>query len=263
MPHKILVYADDKAAIGSIITSLQDSFNRKEFRIEKIKAADIRNGALRDPKAQIFILPGIVGDVSPYSSQLGQTELAEIHGFLKSKPNVMLTICAGSYFVSRETVYTPPWSAPRGRKSLAPLFNGAARGPVADYARASTPESRFDDVVVVPVNFKKADGSWEKTKICYGNGPALYPDDEKDPAVEVLATFADSPGQPAALLRQSTGQGALYMSCVLPEISYQHIAPARGLKSARQLMKDLKPYEAGRNCLWNTLITRMKQDLKL
>lgn len=262
MPHKIFIYADDQAAVGSVLTSLRDSFNRQDFLIEKIRAADIRNGILRDPQARIFVLPGIIGDVSPYPDQMGQAELAEIKNFVTAKPNVMLTICAGSYFVSRETIYTPPWSPARGQKSLSPLFNGVARGPVADYARESTPHSRFDDVIVVPVNFKKADGTWEKTGICYGNGPALYPDDPKDPTVEILANFADAPGQPVAILRQSLGQGALYMSCVLPDIAYHPIPPGRGLESARQLMNDLQPYEAGRNRLWNTLITRMTQDLK-
>ena len=262
MPRDIFVYADAMTATGSLIPSLQQSFNAHDYNIRRITGQDIAAGILRTPQSGIFILPGIIGEVSPYSAQLPLSSLQEVSDFVGRDNNVMLTLCAGSYFISRQTVYVPDHGEPKGRHSLAPMFNGIARGPVPGYGRASTDNCRFDDVIAVPVRFKTADGSWDSTKICYGNGPALYPDDINDTAVEILARFADIPGEPVALLRQSFGAGSIYMSCVVPDIAYQHIEPERGHESARQLMDELKDYEAGRQKLWTTLTNRMKQDLK-
>jgi glutamine amidotransferase-like uncharacterized protein len=262
MPHNIFVYADVMTATGSLMPSLQQTFNAQDYKIHRITAQDILGGVLRTPQSGIFILPGIVGEVSPYTAQLPLLALQEISDFVGRNNNVMLTLCAGSYFIARQTIYVPDHGAPKGRHSLAPMFNGVARGPVPGYGRASSNNCQFDDVIAVPVNFKTADGSWDSAKICYGNGPALYPDDTNHPDIEVLARFADSPGEPVALLRQSFGAGALYMSCVIPDIAYQHIEAERGHESARKLMNELKDHETGRQKLWSTLTNRMKQDLK-
>lgn len=261
MPHNILLYADEKTATGSMTEALKKSFNADEYNLIRIRADDVRHGILREPDSRLFVLPGIVGEISPYTAQLDATALKEIHDFVTLKPNVMLTVCAGTYFVSRETVYDTGRSPPRGKISLAPFFNGAAKGPVSTYGRSADLMSDFDDVVVVPVHFKNARGKWEATQTCYGNGPALYPDDPDDATIDIMARYADVAGNPAALLRQSFGKGAVYLSCILPEIGYQYIEPRLELNNARALMNDLQPHEKGRQKLWNTLTTRIKQDL--
>ncbi len=261
MPHNILLYADDKTATGSMTEALKKSFNANDYNLIRIRADDIRKGILRDQDSRLFILPGIVGEISPYTAQLDKTALQEIHDFVTLKPNVILTVCAGSYFVSRETVYDTGRAPPRGKISLAPFFNGIARGPVSTYGRAADMMSDFDDVVVVPVQFKNDQGQWETTQTCYGNGPALYPDDPNDASIDIMARYADVAGNPAALLRQASGKGAVYLSCILPEIGYQYIMPRLELNNARALMNDLKPHEQGRQKLWDTLTTRIQQDL--
>jgi glutamine amidotransferase-like uncharacterized protein len=262
MPRDILVYADSLTATGSLMLSLQDSFHAPDYKIRRITAQDILNGVLRAADARIFILPGITGEVSPYTAQLPETALREIDDFVSRDHNVMMTLCAGSYFISRQTVYTPEHGAAKGRFSLLPLFNGVARGPVAGYGRKATDDCPFDDVIGVPGTFKTGQGAWEQGKICYGNGPALYPDDENDPHIEILARYADVAGEPAALLRQARGKGSIYLSCILPDIAHHHIAAERIHPSARRLMKDLKDNEPDRQKLWTSLTNRIKQDLK-
>ena len=262
MLRNIFVYADTMTATGSLIPSLQQAFDAAEYTIHRITGKDVANGVLRKTPSGIFILPGIIGEISPYSDQLPLSSLHEISDFVGRNNNVMMTLCAGSYFISRQTVYVPDHGAAKGRHSLAPMFNGVARGPVPGYGRASTDNCRFDDVIAVPVRFKDEHGTWDSAKICYGNGPALYPDDAGHPDVEILARFADIPGEPVAILRQSFGAGSIYMSCVVPDIAYQHIEAERGHESARQLMNELKEHEPGRQKLWTTLTNRMKQDLK-
>lgn len=242
--------------------SLQESFPAPDYNIRRITAQDVLSGVLRAIDARIFILPGITGEISPYTAQLPAPALQEIQNFVSRDHNVMMTLCAGSYFISRQTIYTPEHGAAKGRFSLLPLFNGVARGPVAGYGRKSTDDCRYDDVITVPVTFKTEQGSWEQAKICYGNGPALYPEDENDPHVEILARYKDVAGEPAALLRQAYGRGSIYLSCILPDIAYHHIAAERLHPSARRLMADLKHNEPDRQKLWTTLTNRIKQDLK-
>lgn len=242
--------------------ALKKSFSADKFNLMTVRGGDIRNGILREPDSRLFVLPGIVGEISPYTAQLEAAALKEIHDFVALKPNVMLTVCAGTYFVSRETIYDTGRMPPRGKISLTPFFNGVAKGPVSTYGRPADTMSDFDDVVIVPVRFKNAQGQWENTQTCYGNGPALYPDDCNDATIDIMARYADVAGNPAALLRQSFGRGAVYMSCILPEIGYQYIVPRLELSNARALMNDLKPHEKGRQKLWNTLTTRIKQDLE-
>lgn len=259
MRHDILVYSDTGTATGSLIPSLSDSFSKRHFNIRRITAQDIADGALRQPQARIFVLPGITGDISPYTDQMRENALSEIHDFVRRGPNVLMTICAGSYFISRQTVYSPPWSQPRGRHSAAPLFNGVAAGPVPGYARPSGPDCRFDDVITVPVTYQEQDGTWSAARVCYGNGPAFFPD---TPDVDILARYGGVPGEPPAILRRSFGAGHVYLCGILPDIAYQHVTPLQQHESARRLMNELKPEEAGRKKLWTSLTNRIKQDLK-
>lgn len=261
MPRNILLYADEKTATGSLGVALKQSFDDAGDNIIRVRADDLRQGILRDAQSRLFILPGITGEDSPYTAQLDQAILRELHDFVSLKPNAMLTLCAGTYFTARDTVYDTGHPPIRRKTSLAPFFNGLAKGPVAPYGRPAETHSAFGDVVVVPVQFKNAEGQWEDARSCYGNGPALYPDDPDDPSIEIIARYADIQDRPIAMLRQSCGRGAVYMSCILPEIGYSYIAPRRKMDNACTLMEDLKPHEAGRKKLWDTLITRIQQDL--
>ncbi len=262
MRHDILLYSDEGTATGSLLPSLSDAFDQSKFNIRRIGAADITDGVLRAPQSRILVLPGITGDVSPYTAQIPRPALMEIYGFLHKGPNVLLTLCAGSYFISRQTIYTPPWSKPRGRHSIAPIFHGIAKGPVAGYARKSTIDDRFQDVICIPVEYKGEDNTWIETRSCYGNGPAFYPDPENSQDIEIISRYAGVTDRPAAILRHLFGAGTVYLCGIVPDIAYQHIR-STPLQStyAQRLMEDLKPHEPGRKKLWTMLTNRIKQDL--
>ena len=262
MQHKIIIYESPESSIGSLRPSLRKSFPEPDFCIQQANAADIHNGVLQSPDVRIFAVPGIQGVVSPYPAEFGTKGAREVAAFANRNHNVTLLFCAGiSPFVSR-TVYTPPWSAPIGRMGLVTLFNGTARGPVSQYARLPDREKHLSDIVVVPVHFRADGDSWQSANICYGNGTYIIPDNPGDPATEVLATFADVPDHPIAMIRHKLGQGTLYMSCIHPEIFYQEIGEGKKLSMARQLTKELKEHEPGREKLWNMFVGRVKQDLK-
>jgi glutamine amidotransferase-like uncharacterized protein len=205
-------------------------------------------------------MPGVYGETSHYPAEIGEEGLKRIHDFA-ARGGVVFTICAATYYVSKDTVYEPSWSGRKTHHSLNSLFNAAAKGPVAPYGRQPDTDPKFGDVVVVPVRHKTPNGQWHNARVCYGNGPALFPYDAADPDTDILAVFSEVPGQPAAMIRRQIGKGALYLSGILPEISYQFVQPLASLPQASRLMAELKPHEYSRQALWHNLTSRMNRDI--
>lgn len=261
MPHDILVYSEYPASTGSLTLSLRASFAQADYAIRPVYQADIKNGILRQPDSRVLILPGITGEDSLYPAQIDKPALDDIHDFVTQRKNVVLAICAGAYFICRETIYDPVWGQKKTKHSLRPLFNALAHGPVLPHGIQPGAHNHYSDVGVVPIRFKGENGRWQKTGICYGNGPGLYPDLANHPDTEILAVYDAAPTQPAALIRHRTGAGAVYLSSILPEIGYQPIPPRPGLEHIITLMDDLKPHEMGRRSVWRGLTNRIKQDL--
>jgi glutamine amidotransferase-like uncharacterized protein len=259
MPDEILVIRDYPASTGSLAPSLKESFPNHVMRL--IDTADLHAGVLDNPNVAMLVLPGIVGEKSPYPLTIGEDGLKRIHKFASSR-GVVLTICAATYFVCRETSYKPPWGTPKGRNTINYLFNAAARGPVPPYARMAVDDPKFGDVTVIPVRFKNAKGEWRDGHVCYGNGPALHPHASESRTSEILATFSGTAGNAPALIRKTIGGGALYLSCIHPEIGYHPVSEKSGLDDARRVMNALKPHEGERRELWRSLVERIKGDLR-
>ncbi len=257
MHGDILVIRDHPASYGTLLPALAQDF--PGHRVRLAEAAEIHGGALDDRAVRLLVMPGITGEDSPYPSLIREDGLLRIGAF--AKRGVVLTICAATYFVCRETSYTPPWAS-KTRTSVNYLFNAAARGPVAPYARQVKDDPKYGDVVVVPIRFRDADGAWRDGGVCYGNGPALYPDPGEYNKAETLAVFAAVAGTPPALMRKATGRGAVYMSCVLPEIGYHPVPLCPGLEDARRVMQALQPHEESRRALWQSLVGRIKRDMR-
>ncbi len=238
------------------------AFAQPDFSVETASPADIRNGILQTPDTRIFVVPGINGVVSPYPDEFGGIGAREVRQFATRDRNVTALMCAGINSFISHTRYDPPWSNAIERKGVIELFKGSAIGPINEYARLPDPERRLSGNVIVPVNFKDEDGFWQSAHICYGNGTPIFPDNKDDPATEIIATFADIPNCPIAMIRHDLGQGTLYMSCIHPEIHPQKIGAGEKLQAARNLIAELEKYETGRQKLWNTFTNRIKQDLK-
>src|SRR5688500_8828021 len=110
MPHDILVYSQYPASTGSLMPSLREVFPAAAYNLHHVYQTDIKNGILHQPDSRLLVLPGITGEQSGYTAQLDKAALDDIHHFISTRNNVLLTICAGTYFVCRETLYDPHWS---------------------------------------------------------------------------------------------------------------------------------------------------------
>lgn len=260
MKHEIIVYTDARTATGSLRAALQQEFSAHAFNLRTVDIADIRAGALRAPGVRAFIWPGIVGEHSLYPHHFSATEIDEVHDFVAGRGHVALTICAAAYFVSRETHYHSATAGNKFLQSVRPFFNGAAMGVVP-----SLHGNRHGAHTLAPIRFRNVHGKWEDAHICYGNGPALIPDDPKDPDIEVLATYRGEPQDPMAMLRLSVGRGVVYMSGIHPEIGFIPISSQQNAPSLHRVQafnQLLHAHEHERRKVWTMLTARIKQDIQ-
>lgn len=258
--HDIIVYTDARTATGSLHGALRQEFGAHAFNLRTVDIADIRAGVLRTSRARLFVWPGIVGEHSLYPHHFGTHEIDEIYDFVSGRGHVALMICAAAYFMSRETHYQSASAGPKFLQSARPFFNGAAIGVVP-----SLRGTGHGAHMLAPINFRNVHGHWEDAHICYGNGPALIPDDPNDPDMEVIATYRGEPNNPAAMLRLNAGRGTVYMSGIHPEIGFIPISSQQNaptLHRARAFNQLLHAHEHERRKVWTMLTARIKQDIQ-
>ncbi|QQG37181.1 MAG: hypothetical protein HYS17_05310 [Micavibrio aeruginosavorus] len=262
---KFPVYSERPANTESVIPPLKDIFKGTGINVCVFDSGDLRNGILREPDTVGFSLPGIIGEVSGYTDQIGEAGLQEMSAAIRPG-RIMLAVCAGAYFPHRQTIYDPQWGPKRNRAPLNHLIKGVARGPVADMGGQYDPSLWPSDLSLCDVWYKTAgstrlDSTWQRASIAYGNGPAFYPDNPHDPNLEPLAFYAAVPGKPLAAASLQHGAGKILMLGVLPHIGYRDIPQLEGFAKVRQLMEDLKAHEAPRQDFQRLIGERLKDQI--
>ena len=262
MHVKILIFTvQGVTAIGSLMHALTQFIppfdgGNVHMTLQNITIDDIRRGILAAQKEPcLFILPGIMGQDSPYQHIFEKDDLEKLSQFV-ARRNVFLGICAGAFFVSERTLFVPPWQgSPKFLRSLNPLFNGVADGPLPAYATR-------DGLNVVSVHVTE----WNKEiSLPYSMGPAFFPVDKNDPGLEIMATYTQIQPPAAAALRQAFGLGAAYLSGPHPEMAITPISnhyQGATLDKIRAISEILKPHESERGAFWNYMLHRIMQDLK-
>lgn len=256
MPRKtIAVYSGALTSTSALIPRLRDSFHA--VAIKQPDAAQLRNPATLDENTLAFFLPGIVGEDSPYSRELGKQGNDAIRRYVEDG-GVFVGVCAGAYYACSEIVYDPPWRrTPKTRKPGLDLFNALAKGPLPGLAMPGE-DHWFSDCRITRVSYTDDKGRTKTTGVAYGNGPTLLPFDAADD-IEVLARYADVPGNPIAVAVKKVGKGLAIFLGVLPYIGYDARLTKSGHPALLQLMENLEPHEAGRSELWNMVVARIKQ----
>lgn len=257
----ISVYSEREArtATDSIAKSMRHSFTGHDVRLE---STELFMRRLRENSADICILPAIFGEQSMYHEFLGQRGMGDMRDYVE-RGGVLVTICAGSYYICANTRYTPEWGHPKGRTNPTPLFNALAHGPIASEAKkpGDPSEAPYEDIVLTPLTYRTADGEWLTANIAYGNGPALFPH-ENIPGLTVLARYAKERDFPAAVAWQERGAGAILWLGALP---YLGATPLQAMPGSPQadLLEQLAQNEPGRRDFWNSLTNRIKTHLNL
>lgn len=256
VPARIIVYDDPQAKTStSVLTpALRAAF--PGHKIESCKTAEFMD-TLKNGNASLAVIPGIYGEDCPYYDLLGGEDGQKIIQDFVRHGGLLMTICAGSYLVARETRYAPALGPEKSRLNNAALFNAVARGPVNGDGRRSDGPGSYDDTTVLTISYKNAAGGWSRTGIAYGNGPALIPD-ENDNLVNALAHYDDDT---IAAAWKTEGQGAVLWLGVLPYMGYEKIPPHLGAEKISSFMEKLKPHETGRTDFWTLLVRRMSDHL--
>lgn len=257
----IIIYDDPRAQTS--ISCLPQVLS-KNFPDRKIYAAptEIFMRALGENRTALAVIPGIWSEDSKYYDLMGGSEGQKTIRDFVANSGLLMTICAGSYLVSSRTEYAPPWGARRERDNPSALFNALARGPLQGMGREPVGDEWYDGVHAVPIKFKAADGTWKKTRLAYGNGPALFPY-ERDHDYEVLARYDGLPDSPIAAAWHEAGKGAALWLGILPHIGWQPVDNHPSVKKVWDLMNQLKAQEPARKEFWDGMIRKIENHLVL
>lgn len=262
---KFPVYSERPANTESVIPPLQEIFRGTDVQVIEFDSADLRNGLLREKDTVGFSLPGIIGEISAYTDQIGETGLREMSEAIR-EGRVMLAICAGAYFITRQTIYEPSWGLKKERTPLNHIFKAVARGPIADMGGRYDPEFWPSDLSLAQVWYKAAGKPhgkehWKHAAVAYGNGPSFYLDDPQDPALEPLAFYSHVPNMPIAAASLQHGEGKVLLLGALPHIGYQDVAPHPGTERIRRLLDDMKAHEPKRREFMDSVAARLQAQI--
>lgn len=251
---KFLVYSEAPAATVCISIFLKEVFRNAAVSLVEFGSADLRNGIIHEPDVVGFCLPAIRGQRSGYTDQIGDWGQREMTRAVAAG-RIMLTVCAGTYFINRKTIYNAPWNDTiLIRTPATPMFNGIAQGPADEFADEYC-------LTLCPVIYLSQDGAWKEAKMAYGNGPMIFPDNPNDPGFEPLAHYASVPGVPIAAASQSIGLGQVLMLGILPYISPVIIYPTQDNEEVRRLVDAMIPHEPQRLDFSGVINTRIRKQV--
>ena len=254
--HKhILVYNDIGVAATEVKKALVESFYGAAVS-DTNRLLIKQDGALTEDTLAL-VLPGIIGNNSPYNDQLDFETHKAIRDYVENG-GVYVGICAGAYYASNRITYHPPWmSQEKTRKPGLDLFNGAAKGPISFLAKQSVEEGP-NDCMVTTISFNTASGARKVTGTAYGNGPMYFPDDSAD--LEVIARYEDVPGKPIAIAARKVGKGLALFVGVLPYMQPVKDMPlTHATKDAYKFNESLKPHAEGTKEVWDSITERIKE----
>lgn len=261
---KFPVYSQSPANTESVIPPLKEIFKGTDITVIEFNSSDLRNGILRERDTVGFSLPGIIGETSGYTDQLGEYGLQEMSAATR-EGRVMLAICAGLFFITRETIYAPKWGPYKSRTPRNHLLKAQGYGPVTDMGRQfeSSWPSTLTLAQVWYKSVAKLNGKddWRHAAVPYGNGPAIILDNPDDPTIERLAYYSEVPNNPLAALSVEHGDGRIIGLGALPHIGYIEIAPHPDFESLRNLLRDMKPHEPARQDFMDTVAQRLHSQI--
>lgn len=262
---KFPVYSERPANTESVIPPLKEIFKGTEIQVVEFDSRDLRQGILHEKDTVGFCLPGIIGEASGYTDQIGEYGLHEMSRAVK-QGRAMLAVCAGAYFIGRQTVYRPPWGPHKSKNPVNHLVPATGFGPVKNLGGRYDPSYWPSDLSLAQVWYKSATrphdkDHWKQAAVAYGNGPAIYLDDPDNPDIEALAYYSDIPHKPLAAANVRHGHGSITMLGALPHIGYREVAPHPGTERIRKLLEDMKPHEAARQDLMQTVASRLHSQI--
>ena len=207
-----------------------------------------------EDRTAALIMPG--GRDLPYLAALSGEANERIRRFVEGG-GAYIGFCAGAYYGAQRVEFDlgRPLEVV-GERELG-FFPGAAVGPaygLGTFDYASDAGARAAQIAWC------APGAPAQTMRVFYNGGCRFEGAEDDPAITVLARYAELPGAPAAILSCRVGAGVAVLSGVHPEYSIHSFRGASPELSA--IHGALSEHETSRQWLLAELFTRARLTLK-
>lgn len=175
----------------------------------------IRRHVLKD--YDLLVLPGIVGEDSPYPQILSQHKSDQILDCMEENGLVLWTSCAATYYLFEKLVYLKRNGQMKYLNGLG-IIKGHAEGPAYRHqTRDSFAYSAQHDRVLAELALADKSQIFRALDI---NGPALYPEPES--LVDSFLRFSNIPDQPIAGFTKNVGQGLILGLSSHPEFALNH-----------------------------------------
>ncbi len=203
-PIRSIYIYNGNGVFGESVSKLTRLFSyvKGPWEIHEVGVQDVVPESWNAREA-LFILTG--GTASEYDVHLKE-KVEAIKAFVK-QGGFFLSICGGSYFASKRTVYQLTTQETLAKERSLSLFEGTARGPLIP--------SNTDDISfhhgAVRVKWRKTDTT---VPVLISGGGAFVPDGT-DPNYEILVSYHDRlipKGLSAAVVKSYVGQGRAILS---------------------------------------------------
>lgn len=199
----IAVYEDYVHNKAALLRRMQDWPQVADWRL--VNVADILNDYLKDQNPDILIMPG--GADMYFCEKLNGAGNSKIRDYVYGGGGY-LGICAGAYygcnFLSWKEKATDEIS---GRRELS-FIDATATGPVHDFPDIPD-EHHWPRSWVVRISRP----GYKPQHIHYWGGPRFHKLKETR-NLEIMARFADLPGEPPAIIAEKFGRGMVVLSSV-------------------------------------------------
>jgi glutamine amidotransferase-like uncharacterized protein len=254
---KIIVFSEGAVSASSVLKSLGTNFRKTSINLTNSHAIKHDPVTLNE-NTLAFVLPGIVGEHSPYKELLGKEGNQRIRNYVKNG-GVFIGFCAGAYYACQSIYYRTPWGITKSQNPGLNFFNATAQGPIANQGRKAEENDRWSDVTLTFIEYEDENGTLQKSGVCYGNGPALT--NIKDKELKIIANYSKVPGKPVAMASKQIGKGLAIFVGVHPEISSEHVQKDTAFikqPHIKRLVSLLSPHEEDRKLLWVNLTNMIK-----
>lgn len=244
MTATILIYndAESRTCSADLLCTLNKSFKHKHVAIVGTDRHNfIRN--INELNPSIIIIPEIKGEESFYNRHITHDMRDAIKTHV-SNGAMIVSFCAGAYWMCEKIVYNPPHGAMKTRNGK-DVFNIASSlksyGPLSGYGKKYDKNDILGGCITVPLKIKTVNG-WKNDNSWYGNGPGFLPLNNKLPDnIDVIARYRRIEDQPIAACSVPYGKGQVILSGTLPHYWQSPVKP--------------------NNLLWSVITHRMHEQL--
>jgi glutamine amidotransferase-like uncharacterized protein len=213
---KVACLTGHRLAARALLEELHSTFGGNN--VFTLRPHHLKPDILRD--YDLLVLPGIVGEDSPYPDIFTPHRAAHLKQALQNGL-IIWAECAPTYYMFGHFEYLARDGGLKTKPGLG-LIEGKAIGPAYKHLTrgSGTLTHRLSDIVLAGLSYEGEEGGEKIAHIFNINGPVLLP---KNASTKIIARYADLEGTPAAGVVQKIGKGMIIGLGFHPGFSAGHL----------------------------------------